>query len=349
MIREYPKIILSLCVIVVAGLWFLPTDSNGQESREKTYPLDAGLYYTIQKGDTLWDLSQHFFDSPWIWPDLWEKNSEIPNPHWIYPGNRIRIYNREGLEDLSAPLSKPVPDPSAAEPEIEKEPSYFSYPPIDSVGFVRKDPVPSWGTISKVVTVKELISHRDLVYVRPAKNAVLNEGDRFTIYRILESVRDPQTNSSLGVQHYIVGLLEITEVAQPFSTAKIVKAYRHIEDNDLLVPYKARSSKIEIAESLRPFNGRIVGFQEGVVLVGDNALVFIDKGQKDGMKIGQVYSIYHQPEFFDKKEQSTALLPAIDVGKVLVLHVEETTATALIMATKKIVERGEKLRTPPSM
>ncbi|MFK5953410.1 MAG: LysM peptidoglycan-binding domain-containing protein, partial [Desulfobacterium sp.] len=47
------------------------------------------FYYTIQKGDTLWDLSQKFYNSQWVWPGLWEMNHQIKNPHLIYPGNRI--------------------------------------------------------------------------------------------------------------------------------------------------------------------------------------------------------------------------------------------------------------------
>ncbi len=50
---------------------------------------ETGFYYTIQKGDTLWDLSNQFNDSPWLWPELWEGNDQISNPHWISPGERI--------------------------------------------------------------------------------------------------------------------------------------------------------------------------------------------------------------------------------------------------------------------
>jgi hypothetical protein len=348
MIRELFRVILSLGV-AVAGLWLLPADSCAQESQDKTYPLDAGLYYTIQKGDTLWDLSEHFFDSPWIWPDLWEKNQEIPNPHWIYPGNRIRIYNREGLEKALETPRTSAPEPPVATPEKEPEPSYFHYPAIDSVGFVRKTPLASHGTVSKLMTVKELISQWDMVYVRPAGNTSFHKGDRLTIYRTLDTVRDPETDSLLGIQHYIVGIVEIAEVAQPYSTAKVIKSYRHIEDKDLLTPYKARSAMIEISDSQKPFDGKIVGVEETAVLIGDQDLVFIDKGRSDGIKIGQYYSVYHQPEFFDEKQQEKGLLPPIDVGRILVLHVEDNTATALVTATKKIIELGERLRTPPSL
>jgi len=57
--------------------------------------------YTIQKGDTLWDLSQKFLANPWYWPKIWSLNPSIENPHWIYPGNKLRIVPGEG--GLQAP------------------------------------------------------------------------------------------------------------------------------------------------------------------------------------------------------------------------------------------------------
>src|SRR6266853_1472784 len=52
--------------------------------------------YTIQKGDTLWDLSQKFLNNPWYWPKIWSLNPGIENPHWIYPGNKIRVVQGPG-------------------------------------------------------------------------------------------------------------------------------------------------------------------------------------------------------------------------------------------------------------
>src|SRR4051812_39898549 len=47
--------------------------------------------HTVEKGDTLWDLSQKILGSPWYWPKVWSYNPEIANPHWIYPGNQVRF------------------------------------------------------------------------------------------------------------------------------------------------------------------------------------------------------------------------------------------------------------------
>jgi len=97
--KSFQKPIFSICAFIVWAL-LTPIGSYCQESEKKVENLESGLYYTIQKGDTLWDLSEHFFDSPWIWPDLWQKNQAILNPHWIYPGDRIRVYGREGLGEI---------------------------------------------------------------------------------------------------------------------------------------------------------------------------------------------------------------------------------------------------------
>jgi len=335
---------------VVTGLAIIPVANSADDSEQskvKEYPLDAGLYYTIKKGDTLWDLSNHFFDSPWVWPDLWEKNQKIPNPHWIYPGNRIRIYNRKGLEKI---LTEPTPlaaKPSVSEVSEAKKPVYYYYPAMDSVGFIKKKALDPWGVVSKVSEDKEVVGTRDRVYVQPTGKMPFKSGDRFTIFRTLDTIRDIETGMALGIEHYIVGILEINDVQPEFAMAKVVDSYRHIEKGDLLVPYKERSPKIKISESKRDFNGKIIAGVQNQALIGAMDIVFVDQGRKDGIKTGQYYGLYyHEEAVLNKKEKVATPLFPIDMGSILILHVEETTATGLVTAAKKDIEPGMKLRTP---
>lgn len=331
------------CMTMAAG-WLNPASSYPQDAAEEVLRPESGLYYTVEKGDTLWDISEHFYDSPWVWPDLWQKNDYIANPHWIYPGDRIRIFGREGMERVSSTRLTPETPPKVA----TQEAPHYLYADIDSIGFVRKDPVTPWGTIFKVKEDKVLISEGDVVYVRPAEGVTFVPGDRFTVYRTFEPVRDPQTRAPIGVQHYIVGVVEMTDVEPRFSMGKVVRSFRHIEINDLLMPYETRSPQITLTDSEMGLKGKIVVAEEREEVIGDLDVVFIDKGRKDRIKVGQAYSVYYQDkESFDWRGKDSILLAPVDFGKILILHTEETTATALVTAAhNKAIYPGATIRTP---
>ena len=64
----------------------LPDDAEGGA---ETVP-DIHL---VRRGDTLWDLCNHYYQNPWAWPKVWSYNPQIANPHWIYPGDQLRLTN----------------------------------------------------------------------------------------------------------------------------------------------------------------------------------------------------------------------------------------------------------------
>jgi len=64
--------------------------------------LVTGAYF-VKKGDTLWDLSETFLNDPFAWPDLWENNRHIEDPHWIYPGDSIYFGENDSVSDTMPP------------------------------------------------------------------------------------------------------------------------------------------------------------------------------------------------------------------------------------------------------
>lgn len=77
-------------------------------------PVSAGpneVTHVVKKGDTLWDLANAYLKDPFRWPEVFQRNTDIvENPHWIYPGETIRIPASEVKPEVLARIvTKPAP------------------------------------------------------------------------------------------------------------------------------------------------------------------------------------------------------------------------------------------------
>ena len=343
------------CVALVAML-ICPIHLVAQESAP-TIDHEAGFYYQIQKGDTLWDLSERFFDSPWLWPELWKENTQIPNPHWIYPGERIRLFQEKGSDKFS--LQRPAAPMPAEQPaataspavDVEKEPvqkrPYYFYAPIDRVGFIRKAPVVPVGSIFAVKDNKQLISENDIVYIKanPDQPVSMMPGSRYTAYRTMKPTPDKKVNARLGTQYYLLGTLEVIKVEPRYATAKVVAAHRAIRPDDLIMRYEPRARRIPLAASPEGLRGQIISGEEHQTLIGDHHIAFIDKGAQDQILPGQRYAIFYQrQERIGAASREAVDLPPVDHGAMIVLHTELQTSTVLITKSHRNISVGDMFR-----
>ncbi len=311
---------------------------------EYVFQHETGFYYTVQKGDTLWDLSRKFSDSAWLWPEMWRENEQIANPHRIYPGERIRLYRRTGAQAAGqAEAGKKL---QIAPPSLE-DLIHFNYTAVDRVGFVRKTPVVSHGAIFKVLETKEMINIQDTVYIRPEGNINLVPGKRYTIFRTLPPTRDRYTNEYIGIQHLLSGVVEITQVQPTYAIATVIEAYRPIYLEDQLMPYYRRLPDVVIKSSPKGLQGQVFEAEDHNRLIGDNMIAFIDKGKKDGVQRGQFYNVYYRisERVHPRRKERTELLP-VEFAELLVLHTEDTTATVIVTSADREFEPGSKMRSP---
>ncbi|MDI6688542.1 MAG: LysM domain-containing protein [Desulfobacterales bacterium] len=329
---------LITCLCIFTAIITFPLYLFAEDEKEIEY--ETGFYYTIKKGDTLWDISQRFFDSPWQWPDLWKENSQVPNPHLVYPGERIRLFHK-GWVKTTAKID-------INEKSLKKEQTYFFYPDIDKVGFIKKEPITSSGYIFKSYDDKIMISCGDKVYIRQGDNTSFVPGEKYTIYRT-HPVTNKKTKDCIGVHHYLTGVLEITEKHPDFAVAKVIQSFRSIEVNDLLMPYQPLSKKILISKNEKKLEGSIIGSEEQTTIIGNGEIAFIDKGCQDGVMPGQHYSIYYQEKKrLDLKSKKYTLLSIVDFGTLFVLRTEQTTSTVLITRSDKSITPGAKICSPLS-
>ena len=330
------------------GMWFailmamflVMPFSPAAAVNDKVIEHETGFYYTFQKGDTLWDLSRKFSDSAWLWPEMWQENSQIANPHRIYPGERIRLLRRAGSQKISEKKTGVAP------PTLE-DLIHYDYSALDRVGFIRKQPVAPQGAIFKVLETKEMISENDIVYVRPEGDAKLVPGKRYTIYRTLKPIKDRFNNKYIGIQHLLTGVVEITQVQPNYAIGTVIESYRPIILEDKLMPYYRRIPEIILKDSPRGLEGQIIEAEDHNRLIGDQMIAFIDKGKNDGVYPGQFYNVFDQTsEHLSPKKRGKITLLPVDIAELLVVHTENTTATAIITRADKEFEPGSKIRSP---
>lgn len=97
--------------------------------------------YTVQRGDTLWSISARFLKKPWLWPEVWQANAQISNPHLIYPGDVINLAYLNGQPRLSVGerggTTKSGIEPHARVTQLEKA---IPPLPLDAIALFLKRP-----------------------------------------------------------------------------------------------------------------------------------------------------------------------------------------------------------------
>jgi hypothetical protein len=320
----------------------------------------APLSYTVKRGDTLWDISNMFLRDPWLWPEIWHVNPTVQNPHLIYPGDVLTLAKgANGQPEVTLTRGNVV----RVQPLIRSTPieGPIATIPFDAIkAFLGKPSIVSKDDLKNAPRVAGL-RDRHLVagaghefYVKGMENL---EPGRFSVVRVGEELKDPESGKVLGYMGTYTGAARVDRITD-LSKATLIDSSRETTAGDLLFAEDAQTVSADLLPRSPPadVNGQIIAVVDGVSLIGSYQVVAINRGSRHGLEAGHVLAIDARGEevadgsckqsrwsFCGNK---TLTLPSERAGTLLVFKTYEQLSYGLIVDAIVPVRVTDLVRTP---
>lgn len=303
------KILISCAILLLA---------IGVRADELTINPDHPEKYTVVKGDTLWDISARFLDQPWRWPEIWNVNPQIENPHLIYPGDIISLSYEDGRPVLNV---KRGTGQVVTGRDVKLSPTIRSSEYVEAIPTIPIDAIQQFLKRPLVLDNDEIIkwpyvvSSYDEHLVATTGNTIYVRGipedsnaTRYSIYRkgpayinrksqSYHSHMDKKNTDGkeeiLGYEAIYVGDATIQKNGNPAS-AVITNVDREVLIGDRLIPQSDEDVSTEFIprSADNEMEGNIVSVVDGVTQIGQYQVVVLNLGDEQGLKPGNVLGIY---------------------------------------------------------
>lgn len=336
-------------LLVVAGLWLAATLAFAQGG--DAFNEDIPDRYVVKKGDTLWDIAAFFLNKPWLWPEIWHVNPQIANPHLIYPGDAISLVYIDGKPRLTLSRGRDV----KLSPEMQVVPHGEAVPalPLDVIDtFLSRTRVVAPGELEAapyVVAGQEksiIVGVGDDFYVR---GAIPAEQTFWGVYRNGGNYVDPETGEILGVRAQDIGSGKLKAVDGEILTLGATRSVEEIRIGDRILPVEDRKIETVFYPNAPPADtqGVIMTVEGGISNVGHLDVVAINRGEADGLEIGDTLAIYKAGETVrDRISEDIVNLPPERAGLLMVFRTFEQMSFGLVMNATRPLNVGDLVREP---
>jgi len=329
------------------------------------YPktVEAGnRVHIVERGDTLWDLAQRYYNNPFLWPQIWDANKYVPNAHWIYPGDPIVI------PPLSPMSEEKIAQETATEPQTGEKGEEETAPapaqgkrayPIALAsdlycsGFITNN-TSNW---TSQIIGNEMDADRvgqslyDIVYINAGEAEGVSPGDEFTTMIKRRSIEHPITLKTLGDYVVQTGRIKVVATQEHTSTAQVTYSCQPVEIGNYLVPFEPKEVPLlsdmptvdRFGEEGPNAKGYIVHAKYDLGTVAEGYEVEVDLGAKDGVVPGTRMIIYREHFKTYEETKVTQKLPRRVLGELVVFNVQDTTATGRIIQMYDYAQVGDQV------
>ena len=323
----------------------------------------APTSYTVKRGDTLWDISAMFLRDPWLWPEIWQVNPQVENPHLIFPGDVLALtYGADGRPVISLARGGGARlEPRLRSSELDGAIATIPYSAI--AAFLER---PTLLTREQIREAPRVLAFRDRhmvggagieAYIRGLDGGSVNQ--RYNVVHVGDQIRDPDDGDLLGYQGVYTATAVLLAPGDPAKAALTDSARETLEGDRLLgtesdapLNFVPRAPDSEV-------RGQIVSVIDGVELIGQYKIVAINRGAKHGLEPGHVLAIEEAGEIVRDRTRkneggvkaSRAFTPRVQlpnerIGTMLVFRVFDRMSYALIVGASNPIRVADVVRKP---
>jgi len=340
-------------------------ESRWDYPKEVTLPPNTQLHM-VAKGDTLWDLGAKYLGNPFAWPQIWELNKWVKDPHWIYPGDPILVESsratvtkgRDGESLAPAEVANLQPDNKMVRKRTNDEYAFtfqdFVQMPflVPGTGEAYFKQVGAFKLVGREDASKDLLADGDYLYIGGGSEQGVKVGDRMVVTRVVaRKFYHPDDRRRVKVLGDIVeqfGIIRVTTVYPGQSVALIEKSLDGVSPEGWAAPYQEPPAIVTAlrADAASPVRVKepvskvmYIRMNKAVASAGD--LVIVDRGASDGFKVGDVL-ISARPTPLDRNQKGPdKSITNTYLGQLIVIKAGERSATCRILRSVSEVMVGD--------
>ena len=293
--------------------------------------------HLVKKGDTLWGISSQYLETPWKWPLVWANNTDITNPHLIYPNDKV-VISRQGEKVIITII--PAQEGPAKEPEIytpeeiaQDEEKSIVVSPKFSTYIYSPNILKGSGSVLKKHGMGDLATRNDKVLIETPSGLSIDQG-----ITIVSKIMDIKKGEDVvGYLYKAIAVAMVEEISSDITKALITYSSQEVKAGDVvfddLKPIAPLT--VQLSEPALESDGRIIDLYGGISGSSDLDLIFLDVGMKNGITQGALLSIYKET-VMEKKDVSFRDYQ----GMAIVLQSLDTSSMGLIIESKGPIQRG---------
>ncbi|MBI5477374.1 MAG: LysM peptidoglycan-binding domain-containing protein [Deltaproteobacteria bacterium] len=301
--------------------------------------------YQVRKGDTLWDLCGRYMGDPWAWPRVWAMNPSVTNPHWIFPGDRLRFGGSGAKAVAAAPARAKGPRLTITRAGAPVGRALL----LRTNGFVTTKELAGSSKVIGSREEKELLTVHDQVYVEFPSDKPLKVGERYTIYRPKYAIKHPVGGAVVGNVVEIMGEVQIEQITQGrIARGTILEVLGPIERGFRVGTLLRQIRPVERRPNKVQLEAYLLGMIRTGQMIGATELIFVDKGKKQGVEEGSLFYVIrrgdgNRPMMERIGADQDARFPKEVVAEIVVVEVRDETSVGWVTRSTKEIKAGDKL------